>query len=90
VSCVSHILDYLVLNERETWTREDLARVIRSNLADRNYRYSENLRTAATEMPYTLTTAEWVEVCRELGINEGTAYYAIAHARKYWREMGEI
>lgn len=82
--------EWKVLNERKSWTRDELVRVISFCLTEREYRYSDNLRTAACSMPYTILTSEWIDACDQLMINRNTAYYAIAEARKQWKECGEI
>lgn len=78
-----------VLNEALNWEPAQLTEVIKACLAE-PYRYSDNLRCAAMHMPFTLTTAQWVEVCSGLNINKNTARYALWAARVFQREVGEI
>lgn len=78
------------ISEAQTFTIEQIMEVIVAALRDREYRYSDNLRTAAMMAPYLMTSAQWVEACTRLGINKNTAYYAISVVRKFQREVGEV
>lgn len=79
----------LCLFDETTWTSEQLAQIVREQLAQ-PYVLADNLRTAVMYCPKTLTSNEFVKAAVQCGINPGTARNRFSEVRRWQKELGEI
>lgn len=78
------------LTDATDFTVEQIATVLREQLAHTEYRVSDNIRTAAMYSPLAMTTADFVAAASLVGINPGTARNRLNEVRRFQRENGEI
>jgi hypothetical protein len=80
----------LFLADETNVSADDVAQVVREQLAVGEFNQTDSLRTAVMYLPVTLPVSVWVEGCRRNGINEGTARNRWCEVKKFQREMGEL
>ena len=78
----------LFIAEATTWTPEEIATVIREQIAE-DYSFADNLRTAVMYCPRTLTSNEFVAAAVSVGVNAGTARNRFSEVRRQQIEDGE-
>jgi hypothetical protein len=71
-------------------TPEQVADVIREQLAITEYGQTDALRTAVMYLPATMSPAVWVAGAKLAGINQGTARNRMREVRNYQREIREL
>jgi len=71
----------LFLAEATSWTHEQLVRIIRERLEDREFGMADALRTAVWYCPEKMTSGEFVKAAVECGIHSGTARNRFYEAR---------